>query len=227
MIKLSDYLNYLHSEIIQARKLADEQAVEVAKAYAEHEYLRYFRVPRFTMPSIKLEIPIKITELDAETKFDFKMDEDSFVDELNTRITETNETKNLNINPVSKAQLSDNRFTGIVRNLEKRDYRFIRKPTELMTHVDFGSFVKETDSLASDNNEEEKQELATLLKATMQNRYRVVSAKLNNIYIDPDTNEADESKILVKLNVEMVEEGLRIVKGKNANGNEFEEIVFE
>ncbi|WKN44619.1 hypothetical protein [Tunicatimonas pelagia] len=227
MIKLSDYLNYLHSEIIQARKLADEQSVEVAKAYAEHEYLRYFRVPRFTMPSVKLEIPVKISELDAETKFNFKMDEDSFVDELNTKITEINKAKKLNISPIAKAQLKDHKFTGIVKDLEKRDYRFIRKPTELMTRVDFGSFVKETDSLASNNNEEEKQELASLLKTTMQNRYQVVSAKLNNIYIDPDTNEADENKILVKLNVEMVEEGLRIVKGRNADGREFEEIIFE
>ncbi|MDQ0591720.1 hypothetical protein QFZ37_000089 [Chryseobacterium ginsenosidimutans] len=42
MIKLSDYLNYLNNEIIQARKKADENAIEIAKEYAQHEYLRFF-----------------------------------------------------------------------------------------------------------------------------------------------------------------------------------------
>ena len=60
MIKLSDYMDYLNEEIVLARKKADQQAILVAKEYAKDPYLKYFRVPRFTMPSVKMSIPIKI-----------------------------------------------------------------------------------------------------------------------------------------------------------------------
>ena len=72
MVKLSDYLDYLNTEIIQARKAADEYAVKIAKEYADHEYLKYFKVPRYTMQTIKMDIPLKITDIDADSKFNFK-----------------------------------------------------------------------------------------------------------------------------------------------------------
>ena len=67
MIKLSDYLDYLNNEIIQARKKADENAVMIAKEYAKHEYLKFFKVPRYSLPSVKMDIPIKITDIDADS----------------------------------------------------------------------------------------------------------------------------------------------------------------
>ena len=97
MIKLSDYLNYLNNEVIQARKKADEQSIALAKEYAKHEYLKYFRVPRFSMPSVKLDIPIKIDELDSSASYNFKMDYDAFVSEVNENILKVNAEKNLQI----------------------------------------------------------------------------------------------------------------------------------
>ena len=66
-MKLSEYLDYLNREVIQARKRADEQAVEMAKVYAKDPYLKFFRVPRFSMPAVKFDIPIKIDDLEMET----------------------------------------------------------------------------------------------------------------------------------------------------------------
>ncbi|AOW19181.1 hypothetical protein [Urechidicola croceus] len=231
MVRLSDYLNYLNDEIIQARKLADEHAVEIAKEYAKHEHLRYFRVPRFSTPSIKMEIPIKISELDTKTKYNFKMNEESFIEDVNTKIKEVNLEKNLKLTPITKKTLSTNNFKTIIKTLEDKDYRFVRKIEDSLNQIDFKkplrSLLNSTDfsTLATVN---EKEEMATILRESMKNRYTPVSAKLNNIFIDPDTTkETDKDKILLKLNVEMVEEGIRILRVKDEKGNEIEEIIFE
>ncbi|MEF9479639.1 hypothetical protein OWR28_19600 [Chryseobacterium sp. 1B4] len=93
MIKLSDYLDYLNNEIIQARKKADENAVLIAKEYARHEYLKYFKVPRYALPSVKMDIPIKITDIDSDSKYNFKLNQDQFVTEINERIRLVNKEK--------------------------------------------------------------------------------------------------------------------------------------
>lgn len=97
MIKLSDYLNYLNAEVVQARQKADETAIEVAKQYAKHEYLKYFSVPRFTMPTVKLNIPLKISELSADTKYNFKIDKAAFLEEVNAEIRTVNANKSLGL----------------------------------------------------------------------------------------------------------------------------------
>ncbi|MFC3160579.1 hypothetical protein ACFOEQ_20800 [Chryseobacterium arachidis] len=101
MIKLSDYLDYLNNEIIQARKKADENAVMIAKEYAQHEYLKYFKVPRYSLPSVKMDIPIKITDIDSDADRNFKLDETKFVQDVNERILLINKQKQFNIQPIS------------------------------------------------------------------------------------------------------------------------------
>ncbi|MEF9479637.1 hypothetical protein OWR28_19590 [Chryseobacterium sp. 1B4] len=55
-----------------------------------------------------------------------------------------------------------------------------------------------------------------------------MNAKLNNIYIDPNTSAAeDKDKLFINLHVEMEEEGIRIVSYKDKDGNEIEQITFE
>ena len=113
MIKLSDYLDYLYSEIIQARKKADEKSVQVAKEYANHEYLKFFKAPRFTFPSIKMDIPLKVSNISAQSKYDFKLDNEKFLNELNERIVTVNREKQLNISPVTKEEIQSTEFVYI------------------------------------------------------------------------------------------------------------------
>ncbi len=55
-----------------------------------------------------------------------------------------------------------------------------------------------------------------------------MATKLNDIFIDPDTTkESDKDKILLNLHVVMEDEGIRIVKMRDKDGNELEEIIFE
>jgi len=231
MVKLSDYLDYLYQEVIQARIKVDEQAVELAKIYSKHEYLKYFRVPRFTIPNVKLEIPLKINEIDAETKYNFKMNETTYINEVNEKIEKVNKVKKVKIKRISKKNLKEFNFSEISKTLEKRDYRFVKRIDESINKIDF---IKKM-NVKSENFMDaavdltlQKEELNLILKDSLKNQFTPVSAKINNIFIDPDTTkELDKDKILLKLNVEMVEEGLRIVRLKDENGNEFEEIVFE
>lgn len=232
MIKLSDYLDYLNNEIIQARKKADENAVLVAKEYARHEYLKYFKVPRYALPSVKMDIPIKITDIDSDSKYNFKLNQDQFVTELNERIRLVNKEKRLNISEISKRQLQTEEFKTLFSNLEKNDQKFGKLPANEVLKLDLRKKVQLLNSgifrPQDGTTEEETEELKEIFSKVLLNKYTLVNAKLNNIYIDPNTSAAeDKDKLFINLHVEMEEEGIRIVSYKDKDGNEIEQITFE
>jgi len=232
MIKLSDYLNYLNNEVVQARQKADEAAIEIAKQYAQHEYLKYFSVPRFTMPTVKLNIPVKIAELSADAKYNFKMDKAAFLEEVNTEIKRVNTTQQLNLKAISFAFFEKKAVKEVVEKLEAGDQKYIKTLQSSIGKVDFTKpalvATKGLKISSTQNEESEKQIMTTILKTAFENQHKIVSANLKDIFIDPDTaNERDKGKILLTLDVEMVEEGIRIHHAKDVDGNIVEEIIFE
>ena len=232
MIKLSDYLDYLNNEIIQARKKADENAVMIAKEYAKHEYLKFFKVPRYSLPSVKMDIPIKITDIDADSKYNFKYSEDQLVEDVNQKIRLANKEKNLNMTEISKKQLQTKEFTRLFKALEAGDQKFGKKPSAELLKVDLRQNVKSLNSgifrVQEGNGEEEVNELKEIFSNALLNRFSLVNSKINNIYIDPNTNSAeDKDKLFVNLHVEMEDEGIRIVSFKDKDGKEVEQIIFE
>jgi len=232
MIKLSDYLDYLNNEIIQARKKADENAVMIAKEYAKHEYLKFFKVPRYSLPSVKMDIPIKITDIDADSKYNFKYSEDQLVEDVNKKIRLVNKEKNLNMTEISKKQLQTKEFTSLFKALETGDQKFGKKPSVELLKVDLRQNVKSLNSgifrVQEGNGEEEVNELKEIFSNALLNRFSLVNSKINNIYIDPNTNSAeDKDKLFVNLHVEMEDEGIRIVSFKDKDGKEVEQIIFE
>ncbi|MDR6373088.1 uncharacterized protein YfkK (UPF0435 family) [Chryseobacterium bernardetii] len=231
MIKLSDYLDYLNNEIIQARKKADENAVLIAKEYARHEYLKYFKVPRYALPSVKMDIPIKITDIDSDSKYNFKLNQDQFVTEINERIRLANKEKNLNISEISKRQLQTEEFKTLFSTLEKNDQKFGKLPAVEVLKLDLRKKVQLLNSgifRPQEGATEETDELKDIFSKVLLNKYTLVNAKLNSIYIDPNTSAAeDKDKLFINLHVEMEEEGIRIVSYKDKDGNEIEQITFE
>ncbi|UTX47850.1 hypothetical protein [Chryseobacterium sp. MA9] len=231
MIKLSDYLDYLNNEIIQARKKADENAVLIAKEYARHEYLKYFKVPRYALPSVKMDIPIKITDIDSDSKYNFKLNQDQFVTEINERIRLVNKEKRLNIPEISKRQLQTEEFKTLFSKLEKNDQKFGKLPANEVLKLDLRNKVQLLNSgifRPQEGTDEETDELKEIFSKVLLNKYTLVNAKLNNIYIDPNTSAAeDKDKLFINLHVEMEEEGIRIVSYKDKDGNEIEQITFE
>lgn len=232
MIKLSDYLDYLNNEIIQARKKADENAVMIAKEYAKHEYLKFFKVPRYSLPSVKMDIPIKITDIDADSKYNFKYSEDQLVEDVNQKIRLANKEKNLNMTEISKKQLQTKEFTRLFNALEAGDQKFGKKPSAELLKVDLRQNVKSLNSgifrVQEGNGEAEVNEMKEIFTTALLNRFSLVNSKINNIYIDPNTNSAeDKDKLFVNLHVEMEDEGIRIVSFKDKDGKEVEQIIFE
>ncbi len=197
--------------------------------------MKYFRVPRFTMPSVKMSIPVKISELAAETKYNFKMNDDSFLSEVNEKIERVNTEKQLNIQPLNRKTLLTGEFVSAVEKLESHDYKFVKKLDDSLNKVNYdelvNGLVKKFEFSVSNDLEQrsiEQQEMTYILKETLRNRYTTVGANLNDIFIDPDTSkEDDKGKVLLTLDVEMVEEGLRIREVKDKDGNIIEEIIFE
>ena len=232
MIKLSDYLDYLNAEIIQARKAADENAVLVAKEYAKHEYLKYFKVPRYAMRTVIMDIPVKITDIDADSKYNFKYEPEVFLKDVNDRIRAVNNTKDLKISLLEETDLKNKDFQALFKTLENKDQKYVKNFT---TEIKKVSFVPQIKSLnlkvfkpQSDENEEANSTLAKILSDSISSRYNLVNSKLNNIYIDPNTGTSeDKDKLVINLHVEMEEEAIRIVSFKDKDGNEIEEITFD
>lgn len=233
MIKLSDYLDYLHNEIIQARKKADENAIKTAKEYAEHEYLKYFKVPRFSMPTIKMDIPLKISDLDAETEYDVDVENPQFIEEVNDKIDEVNKIKDLKIPNLNLTDIKDNIFKDIFNNIKIRDNIFNRNIKENLLKSNLNErlskHLKNNLFKTLDNKEDEhNSELNNIITEVSIRHAKPISSRLNNLFIDPDsTKTEDNNKLMVNLHVEMVEEAIRIVKMKDKDGNEIEEITFE
>ena len=232
MIKLSDYLDYLNNEIIQARKKADENAIAIAKEYAKHPYLKYFTAPRYALPSVKMDIPLKITDIDSDSKYNFKMNEDQLVGELNDRIRLVNREKKLNISEITKKQIQNDDFKTLFKKLESTDQKFGKLPATEVIKLDLKTKIQ---TLNSDifrpqdgTTDTEVSELKDIFSSVLLDKYKLVNAKLNNIYIDPNTTAAeDKDKLFINLHVSMEAEGIRIMSYKDKDGNEVEQITFE
>ena len=232
MIKLSDYLDYLYNEIIQARKKADEKTVLVAKEYARHEYLKYFKAPRYAFPSVKMDIPLKITDISSLSKYNFDQNKDKFLKEVNEKIQSVNSEKHLNIKSITNDELQNESFSQLFKTLESKDRKPVRNLEDEIIKIDV---LPQIESLRSgtlkskySHSETETIEMKRIFSEVISNSYSLVSTKLNDIFIDPNTSGAvDKDKLFINLHIEMEEEGIRLVTFTDKDGKTVEEIIFE
>ena len=232
MIKLSDYLDYLYNEIIQARKKADEKTVLVAKEYAKHEYLKYFKAPRYAFPSVKMDIPLKITDISSLSKYNFDQNKDKFLKEVNEKIQSVNREKHLNIKSITSDELQNESFSQLFKTLESKDRKPVRNLEDEIIKIDV---MPQIESLRSgtlkskySRTETETIEMKRIFSEVISNSYSLVSTKLNDIFIDPNTSGAvDKDKLFINLHIEMEEEGIRLVTFTDKDGKTVEEIIFE
>lgn len=61
---LGDYIGHLLSEITMARVQADLEAVRLAEMYASHPLLRHMPVPHFRLPTLTLNVPVVIKDME-------------------------------------------------------------------------------------------------------------------------------------------------------------------
>ena len=184
MIKLSDYLDYLNNEIIQARKKADENTVLVAKEYANHEYLKYFKAPRYAFPSVKMDIPLKITDISTLSKFNFNLNEAKFLKEVNEKIEIVNKEKHLNISPLSKQQLKNETISQFFNSLESKDQKMVRDLDDEVAKIDVlplvNSLKLSVHRSLNSGVETEKSEMKKIFSEAIRNNYSLVSTTLTN-----------------------------------------------
>ncbi|MEA1965779.1 MAG: hypothetical protein U9N05_00650 [Euryarchaeota archaeon] len=65
---LGDYIGHLLSEITTARVQADIEAVRVAELYASHPLLKHMAVPHFRLPTVTLDVPVAVKEIEEVGK---------------------------------------------------------------------------------------------------------------------------------------------------------------
>ena len=66
MPNLGDYIGHLLSEITIARMHADIEAVRVAELYAGHPLLRNMPVPHFRLPTVEMDVPVVIKQMEEQ-----------------------------------------------------------------------------------------------------------------------------------------------------------------
>ena len=146
-----------------------------------------------------------------QIRYNFKYSEDQLVEDVNKKIRLVNKEKNLNMTEISKKQLQTKEFTSLFKALETGDQKFGKKPSVELLKVDLRQNVKSLNSgifrVQEGNGEEEVNELKEIFSNALLNRFSLVNSKINNIYIDPNTNSAeDKDKLFVNLHVEMEDE---------------------
>ncbi|NRB47223.1 MAG: hypothetical protein HRU41_06080 [Saprospiraceae bacterium] len=235
MITLSDYLGYIHQELLKARQLADQAAVDTAQRYAKDEYLKYFRAPRFTMPNVKLKLPVRIDSIDQETKYDFKLEEERFIDKLNSRLTDISRKHGQPIELMTPEKLRSPEFQSHFRRLEKRDNSVTGGIDNRLPPRDTRELLKKTVrkqnfGTAEGKNESLDNAIAKAFDDTIKEQYRPVKTNIHRLEITPETSSMspeDNEKLLLHLELELVEEGLMIRKVTDENGNEVEQITVD
>ncbi len=63
---LGDYIGHLLSEITIARMNADVETVRVAELYAAHPLLRNMPVPHFRLPSVEVDVPVVVSQMEEQ-----------------------------------------------------------------------------------------------------------------------------------------------------------------
>ncbi len=232
MIALSDYLDYLNAEVVTARRRADLLAIETARAYAEHEYLRYFRAPRFVMPSVRMEIPVRISEVDQETKYDFDFRPNTFLGDLNRELRSLALRRDFADAPaLSDKLLAPRAFQALVAKLSDDERGFVRDVDSVLNYDEVAKVYKVVfDEVILPTDSRYKalfRELHQVFYDALKRQFRPVRTNINSLLVTPEANSASDrsGELLVRLTVEMEASGVRIRKLEGPNGGE--EIIVD
>jgi hypothetical protein len=235
LITLSDYLNYLNHEFLEARKRADQAAIETAKMYAEDEYLQHFKAPRFVMPVIKLQVPIKIDAVDQQSIYDFHLDKKAFYADVNKRFRRIAKKFRAEDVGFSEADFENRAFLRFIQMLEEREQNLVREIDHILSEEEVAELFDAMYSREHPNNNLRQPRafhlaMRTAFYETFKEQFKLVSTNINGLHVSPEAGglvEGTNEKLLVQLDIEMVEEGLVIRKVTDANGNEIEEISVD
>lgn len=232
MIALSDYLDYLNAEVVTARRRADLLAVDTARAYAEHEYLRYFRAPRFVMPKVRMEIPVRISELDQETEFDFDFRARTFLGDLNREVRSLAARRDLSdLPPLGEDLLEPRAFGELRAALEDDDRGFAR---DVDAVLDYGDVRRVYDVLFDGvilprdrRFEAIYADLAEAFYASLRRQFRPARTNVNSLLVTPEADSAEDKsgELLVRLTVDLEASGVRIRKLEGPDGGE--EVILD
>ncbi|MEO0733335.1 MAG: hypothetical protein AAFZ52_10910 [Bacteroidota bacterium] len=235
MITLTDYLTYLNSQFVDARRQADLAAIATARAYAEDEYLQHFKVPRFTMPVIKLKVPIKIDAVNQETRYDFELNEKDFLGLINKRFQLLMRQYETKLRPFDRDHFGSRLLQEYFRELDQLDGGFVR---DVDHALDYDRVATIYDKLFPPNhpngNPEFPKQLQLALRQALfdafKQQFRPTITNINNLAVTPQASglAADDSeKLLLQLDLEMVEESIQLRKITDENGNVIEEILVD
>ncbi len=128
--------------------------------------------------------------------------------------------------------MQNSEFKQLFKTLEAKDRKPIKNIGDEIKKIDVLPQIKSLNAGTFRPQDAttlaEIAEMKRILTDAIGNNFSLVSTKINDIFIDPNTTTADDKdKLFINLHVEMEEEGLRLVTFTDKNGQQMEEIIFE
>ncbi|MDQ0591719.1 hypothetical protein QFZ37_000088 [Chryseobacterium ginsenosidimutans] len=187
-----------------------------------------------------MDIPIKITDIDSDADKNFPLNETKLIQDVNEKILVVNKERQVNIKPISIKNIQTEDFKSLLNNVRGNSRMETGRLSKIETTPQTPDIKnppirsiaaapqKPIERPIEGTSTEEESEILKEIYTNVLNRYSLINSKLNNIYIDPNTNSAeDKDKLFINLHVEMEEEGIRIVSYKDKDGKTIEQITFE
>ena len=233
MIKLSEYLGGLVSNISDARALADLQTAHLAEEYSKHHLLKHFSVPRMRIQDIEITVPVAIesTSKSANTDFD-TLDNQSFNKAAYRKLLDTLRFSKLPMNAYRPVTAT------ISKQAKSLETRLKTEDTSIALH----DFVRQlldstTETLLSERlikkpfNEDEQKRMEDNLFENLlpELTQKPQETQLDNIGVIIDTHRLKEFERnnLVFVKMKISEEGMTWHTMEDENGAIIQKLIEE
>lgn len=231
MPKLGDFLGDLLTEITMARVQADLESVRVAELYANHPLLKHMPVPRFRLPTVRLDVPVMIQGHEAVEDDDSpEMDRDEaaekFVEILDgvlvDRDVEISEDERESVRRMAVLKVAEfqeagpgmaGSLTGIVGDVVKFVVRMLRPKLE-----DGPDREQELGAIREDLR---RRAMTTYIQYVAAPRR--LEAEMSTMQV----KEAGSREILARVRMTVTEDGVEWAEVVDADGEPVDRLVME
>lgn len=212
MTYLGDYIGYLMSEITNARAQADYEAVKIAEQYAKDPYLKHLPIPRFRMPTVTLDVPIVINNIEEPEKGQYS--NDRILSYMQARLkkvlpTHLGKLPNLNLKS-SMAERINKQTIKIIEDFKQLDQSPLRITyvTDKIVAAVTGSLMESSPTKTMENSRQ-IEELGDDLRLYMYSEFSKYLRDQPRLAISPGTAEvknAGTKDVLAYLHFTITEE---------------------
>jgi len=233
MPNLGDYLGYLLSEVTNARVQADLEAVRIAQFYASDPLLRHMPVPHFRLPSLTLDLPVIIKDMEEKKEITPGENKDTIhkmTDAFERLFKSQIKQMGFELSPTDRANLNKELDLKISRidlssrmplNVMSIGNELVSTTSKFMQDIS----LRKKDAVSSISLNKFNEELKTAVYAEFS-KFLPEPPRVNVLVTTAELREAGPSERLVKIHLSITEDTLECVEVES-NGKLQSRLVSE